>query len=54
VQKGAISLLFHDYIGSSCGCVYQAIVKDEVRVIQGESQHSPSSEGLMALDVIAG
>ena len=30
VQKGAVRLQFCDYRGSSCGCVYQAVVKDEV------------------------
>jgi hypothetical protein len=30
VQKGAVRLQFRDYRGSSCGRVYQAVVKDEV------------------------
>lgn len=30
VHKGAMRLLFHDERGSSCRCVYQAAIKDEV------------------------
>jgi hypothetical protein len=30
MQKGAVRLQFRDYIGSSCGRVYQDIVEDEV------------------------
>jgi hypothetical protein len=30
VQRGAMRLQFRDYRGSSCGRVYQVVVKDEV------------------------
>jgi hypothetical protein len=54
VQKGAMRLQFRDYRGSSCIRVYQDTVEDEVRVLQGQAQRNPSSEGVMASNVIAG
>jgi hypothetical protein len=30
VQKGSMMLKFRDYIGSSCRCIYQDVVEDEV------------------------
>jgi hypothetical protein len=43
VHKGEVRLQFRDYIGSSCRCVYQAVVEDEVQLLQGQSWHGRSS-----------
>jgi hypothetical protein len=36
----------HDYQGSSCRCVHQGVVKDEVRVLQGQAWCGSYLEGV--------
>jgi hypothetical protein len=54
VQKGVVRLQYVSTDEKGCGCVDKFVVKDEVRVLQGQARRSPSSEGVMASDVIAG
>jgi hypothetical protein len=59
LQKGAVRLQYvadvlTKPLSRTCRCADKAVVKDEVRVLQGQAQRCPSSEGVMASDVIAG
>jgi uncharacterized protein (DUF488 family) len=53
VQKGAVRLQYVA-IDEQFGCADKVVVKDEVRVLQGQARRSPSSEGVMASYVITG
>jgi hypothetical protein len=44
--EGSSEAPVRDYRGSGCGRVHQAVVEDEVRVLQGQAWCGPSSEGV--------
>jgi hypothetical protein len=54
VQKGAVRLQYVATDEKVVDVLTKSFVKDEVRVLQGQARRSPSSEGVMASDVIAG
>ena len=47
MEKGAVEVLVHYLMRASCGYAPQAVVQDEVGVLQRQAWYGPSQEGVI-------